>query len=166
MKWARAKTRGIPSLGPTARGCKGESKLTETLCAFNITRKSFLGLQVCRADTPFARLRGLLGRKRLSSNEGLWMVPSQGVHTIGLMFPTDIVYLDADLTVIHMIEHVPPFRITPIKMKAQTVLELGIRSIHSSRTQIGDKLLICSPETLKARWQDVQRATVAQGART
>src|SRR5713226_1134597 len=30
MKWARAKPRGIPSLGPTARGCKGESKLTET----------------------------------------------------------------------------------------------------------------------------------------
>ena len=140
--------------------------MPQTLCVFNTTRQSFLGLRVRRADTLFGRLGGLLGKMRLAYDEGMWIVPSQGVHTIGLMFPTDIVYLDADLTVIHMIEHVPPFRITPIKMKAQTVLELGIRSIHSSRTQIGDKLLICSPETLKARWQDMQRATVAQGART
>ena len=158
MKWARAKPRGIPSLGPTARGCKGESKLTETLCAFNITRRSFLGLQVGRADTPFARLRGLLGRKRLSSNEGLWMVPSRGVHTIGLMFPTDIVYLDAGLTVVRTIEHLPAFRIAPVKMGAQTVLELAVRSIYSSRTQVGDKLLICPPEALKERWCELRPA--------
>ena len=139
--------------------------MPQTLCVFNATRQSFLGLRVRRADTLCARLVGLLGKMRLAYDEGIWIVPSRGVHTIGLMFPTDIVYLDAELTVIHVIEHVSPFRITPIKTKAQTVLELGLRSIHSSRTQIGDKLLICSPETLKSRWQDMQRAVV-QGNRT
>ena len=31
------------------------------------------------ADTPWGRLKGLLGRARLHSNEGVWIVPSHGL---------------------------------------------------------------------------------------
>jgi len=95
-----------------------------------------------------ARLRGLLGFKRLGADEGVWIVPSRGVHTIGLLFTIDLVYLDADLKVLHLVEHFRPFGIAPVKIKAQTVLELPARAIGSSRTQVGDRLLICSPEGL------------------
>ena len=61
-------------------------------------RPPFVGVSV--ADTHFARLRGLLGRRRLRSDEGLWVVPCQGVHTIGVLFPIDVVYLDEALRVI------------------------------------------------------------------
>ena len=64
-------------------------------CAFNVTRQSFISLGVAVADSPFARLRGLLGKARLRSDEAMWVVPSHGVHTIGLRFPIDVIYLDA-----------------------------------------------------------------------
>ena len=132
--------------------------MAESLCAFNMTQQSFVGLRVSRADTMFSRLRGLLGRARLACDEGLWMVPSQGIHTIGLTFPMDLIYLDEECQVVHIVEHLAPFRIAPLKIKAHTVLELAARAVHSSGTQIGDQLLICSPETLKTRWQELKLA--------
>ena len=52
-------------------------------CAFNVTKQAFISLGVTVADTPFARLRGLLGKMRMRSDEAVWVVPSHGVHTIG-----------------------------------------------------------------------------------
>jgi len=126
-----------------------------------MTRQSFLGLRIHKADTLLSRLRGLLGRTRLAADEGLWVVPSRGVHTIGLLFPTDVVYLDEACVVVHVIEHLSPFRVAPVKIKAQTVLELPIRSVYSSRTQVGDRLLICSADSLRDRWQEQRVATKA-----
>jgi uncharacterized membrane protein (UPF0127 family) len=123
-------------------------RVPEALCAYNLTTQSFLGMNVSRADTMWSRLRGLLGRRRLQADEGMWMVPSQGVHTIGLLFAIDIIYLDAEMRVIHLIEHLSPFRIAPVKTGAQTVLELPVRTIYASRTKLGDKLLICEPDRM------------------
>ena len=89
--------------------------MAQTLYVFNLTRQSFLSLGVSPADTHMARLRGLLGRMRLRSDEGLWVVPCQGIHTIGLLFPIDVIYLDENRRVIHLIEHLGPFRIAPIR---------------------------------------------------
>ena len=124
--------------------------MPETMCAYNMTRQAFLGMNISCANTMLTRLRGLLGRRRLHQDEGLWMVPSQGVHTFGLLFSIDILYLDADMRVIHMIEHLSPFRIAPVKTGAHTVLQLPVRAIYASRTRVGDKLLICSPERMEA----------------
>jgi uncharacterized membrane protein (UPF0127 family) len=120
----------------------------ETLCVFNLDREAFLGLSVTRADTLFSRLRGLLGRRKLRSDEGLWTVPSQGIHTICLHFPIDLIYLDETNQVVHLIENLGSFRIAPIRLDCASVLQLPTRAIHSSNTQIGDKLLICSPEEI------------------
>lgn len=122
--------------------------MVETLCVYNLKRQSFLGLNVVRADTLFARLRGLLGRTRLYADEGLWIVPSRCIHTFGLLFSLDIIYLDEQMRVIHVIEHFRPFGIAPVKAKAQTVLELPVRTIYASRTQVGDQLIICKPEAM------------------
>jgi len=120
------------------------------LYAFNVTRQSFLSLGITAADTPFARLRGLLGRLHLRSDEAIWVVPSLGVHTIGLRFPIDVIYLDADSRVIRVIEHLPPLRIAPVLIQAASVLELPIRSVFGSGTQVGDEILIATPEEICA----------------
>jgi uncharacterized membrane protein (UPF0127 family) len=122
----------------------------ETLCALNLTRQSFVALSVRRADTMLSRLRGLLGKRRLDTNDGLWVVPSRGIHTIGLFFSIDVVYLDAEKTVVHLVERLSPLRFAPVKMNAHTLLLLPVQSIYTSRTKVGDKLLICSPEALPA----------------
>jgi uncharacterized membrane protein (UPF0127 family) len=133
-----------------------KSKPKETFYVFNQTRESFLSLGVTVADTHFARLRGLLGRRKLGPDEGLWVIPSQGIHTIGMLFPIDVVYLSQDLRVVHLEEHLGPFRIAPLRMNCHSVLELPARTIYTSQTQVGDEIVICSPEEMEIHWKAQQ----------
>jgi len=139
-----------------------ELTVEHTFYVFNLTRQSFLSLGVNPADTHLARLRGFLGRMRLRSDEGLWLVPCQGIHTFGLLFPIDVIYLDANLRVIHLIEHLGPFRIAPLRRHAGSVLELPTRTIYSSNTQVGDELLISSPEEMETYWRTQQASAGLQ----
>ena len=126
--------------------------MKRSVCAFNISRQSFINLGVTIADTPLARLRGLLGKMRMRSDEALWVVPSHGIHTIGLMFPIDVIYLDAHFRVVDIIESLGPLRIAPIRLHCASVLQLPARSISGSGTRIGDQLLICSQEAMDQYW--------------
>src|SRR5438045_624429 len=108
MHWIR------DGLGPDVGSLKGEKRGTRaTYCVFNRTRESFLSLRVTPADTHLLRLRGLMGRLRLKSDEGIWVVPSQGIHTIGLLFPIDLIYLDAGNKVVDVRESFGSFRMGP-----------------------------------------------------
>jgi uncharacterized protein len=120
----------------------------KTLYVFNVTRQTFLSLGVVAADTHLARLRGLLGKLKLRNDEGIWVVPCSGIHTFGLLFPIDAIYLDEQNRVVHLIEHLGPLRIAAVRRDCSSVLELPPRTIHSSNTRLGDELLICSPEQI------------------
>jgi uncharacterized membrane protein (UPF0127 family) len=130
-----------------------------TYCVYNQTRECFLCLGVTPADTVLARLKGLIGKLKLKLDEGLWIVPSQGVHTVGVLFPLDLIYLDENHRVIHVIEHFPRFRIAPLRTQAASVLELPTHTIYSSQTQPGDQLIICGVEEIEGR---LSRESVAQ----
>ena len=120
-------------------------------CVYNQTRECFLSLEVTAADTIFSRLRGLIGRLKLRSDEGIWVVPSRGIHTLGLLFPLDLIYLDEHHRVIHLVEYFPSFRIAPLKTQAESVLELATHTIYSSQTQPGDQLVICVAEEMEQK---------------
>src|SRR5580704_6502299 len=84
-------TRGpVATLSPRADSAMQKQKY----CVYNQTKESFLSLGVAAADTTMARLKGLMGKLTLGLDEGLWMVPSRGIHTLGVLFPLDLVYLD------------------------------------------------------------------------
>jgi len=100
----------------------------------------------------FSRLKGLIGRLKLRVDEGLWIVPSCGVHTLGVLFPLDLIYLNESHQVIHLIEHFPKFRIAPLRTQASSVLELPTHTIYTSQTQPGDQLLICAVEEIANRF--------------
>jgi uncharacterized protein len=138
----------------------------KTYYVFNQTRESFLSLNVTLTDTHVGRLKGLLGKLRLKGDEGIWIVPSQGVHTIGVLFAVDLIYLDRDNRVIHLEESFGPFRIGPVRTAGASVLELPTRTIYSSHTQVGDQLLICSPEAMEEFFgQEQWSALQAHGGR-
>jgi uncharacterized protein len=124
-------------------------------CVYNQTRESFLSLGVAAADTTLARLKGLIGKITLGLDEGLWIVPSRGIHTVGVLFPLDLVYLDENHKVIHVIESFPTFRISPLLTQAASVLELPTHTIYSSQTQPGDSLVICVAEEMEQRLKTV-----------
>ncbi|HEY3455180.1 MAG TPA: DUF192 domain-containing protein [Bryobacteraceae bacterium] len=133
-------------------------------CVFNKTRESFLSFSIAPADSHLSRLRGLAGKFRLKPDDGIWVIPSQGVHTIGLLFAIDLIYLDADYRVIHLIESFGTFRIGPIRTNCSSVLELPTRTIYSSQTQVGDELLICSLEEMEKYLKKNQTKTEFRAA--
>jgi uncharacterized membrane protein (UPF0127 family) len=137
--------------------------LKPPFCAFNITRQSFINLGVMVADTPLARLRGLLGKIRMRSDEAVWIVPSRGIHTFGLRFAIDVVYLDAQQRVVDTIENLKPLRITGIRWHCASVLELPARSIYRLGIEVGDQLLICSSEKMQDYWTSSSGAAAGNG---
>jgi uncharacterized protein len=120
-------------------------------CIYNQTRESFLSLGIAAADTTLTRLKGLIGKLTLGVDEGLWIVPSRGIHTLGVLFPLDLVYLDENNQVLHVVESFPTFRISPLITQAASVLELPTHTIYSSQTQPGDQLVICVAEEMEHR---------------
>jgi uncharacterized membrane protein (UPF0127 family) len=111
---------------------------------YNKTRETFIATKATVADSYFTRLIGLLGKTRrwAQLGKGLWIVPSRGVHTIGMLFPIDLIFLSDEKEVVHIEEHLRPFRISKVSLKATSVLELPPHTIYHSRTQVGDQFEI------------------------
>ncbi|HEY3972178.1 MAG TPA: DUF192 domain-containing protein [Candidatus Sulfotelmatobacter sp.] len=112
--------------------------------AFNQTRQAYLATAMAVADTHWTRLRGLLGLQQsdFRNGSGLWIVPCHGVHTFGMGFPIDVVYLDRGMTVIHIQNDLQPWRFAPVRSQAASVLELPSRIAAETRTAVGDKIEI------------------------
>ena len=112
--------------------------------AFNQTRQAYLATALAVANTHWTRLRGLLGLRSCDfrNGSGLWIVPCHGVHTLGMGFPIDVVYLDDAMTVIHIQRNLQPWRFAPVRTQAASVLELPCRTAAETRTAVGDKIEI------------------------
>ena len=117
---------------------------TNSLYVYNKTRETFVATEALLADSYLRRLVGLLGKtKRWATlGRGLWIGPSRGVHTIGMLFPIDLIFLGKNKEVVHVEEYVRPFRISKVSLKASSVLELPPHTIYRSGTKIGDQLEI------------------------
>jgi hypothetical protein len=111
---------------------------------YNRTREVFVATETTVADTYVRRLVGLLGKtsRWARPGRGLLIVPSHGVHTIGMLFPIDLVYLDHDNKVVHVEEHVRPFSISKVCLRAKSVLELPPHTIYRTGTRVGDRFEI------------------------
>jgi len=110
----------------------------KTVRAVNSTRGTVVGESIRIADSPLTGIVGLLGERDLPPGDGLLIIPCQGVHTLGMLFPIDIVVLDDEWNVIEVRRDLRPFRITPLFWRAAAVLELPSRTVDSSRTRVGD----------------------------
>ncbi|HWF37402.1 MAG TPA: DUF192 domain-containing protein, partial [Candidatus Acidoferrales bacterium] len=105
---------------------------------------TFVATEAIVADSYLRRLIGLLGKTQRWARfgTGLWIVPSRGVHTIGMLFPIDLIFLNKQKEVVHVEEHVRPFRISKVSLKASSVLELPVHTIYRSGTKVGDRFEI------------------------
>ncbi len=104
----------------------------------NRTRKVPLGDRVAIADTRWTRLRGLLGRPEPQEGEGLLIVPSRGVHMMGMRYSLDVVLLDGAGTVVALYPELPPWGKTRMHRGARVALELPAGSIERTGTSTGD----------------------------
>lgn len=116
-----------------------QAKTAERLSVRNETRNSILGTSVDVADTSGARQKGLLGRDGLSNGQGLWIVPCESIHTCGMRFSIDVLYLDRKRRVRKMLRALKPWRLS-MCLLAHSVLELPAGVIEQTGTKRGDQL--------------------------
>ena len=112
--------------------------------AFNRTRQVPLVTALAVANTHWSRLRGLLGLAPddFRNGNGLWIVPCHGVHTLGMGFPIDVVYLDREMKVVHVQSGLQPWRFGPVRARAASVLELPCHILAETGTVVGDRIEI------------------------
>ena len=112
--------------------------------AFNRTRKAYLATRLSVAGTHWSRLRGLMGKDaaRFPAGDGLWIIPSRGVHTLAMKFPIDVLYLDNDKHVVHVEENLKPWRVAKVSLQTASVLELPGNTLKASGTAVGDEIEI------------------------
>ena len=105
----------------------------------NVTRQTVLADRLEVADSGAKRSKGLLGRKGLFPGEGLWILPCESVHTFGMQFAIDLVYLDRKHRIRKVRGNVSPWRISAC-LSAHSVIELPSGIILETKTQAGDML--------------------------
>ena len=108
----------------------------------NITRNTTIAGAAAAADTPFARMRGLLGRKSLNAGEALLITPCQSIHMLFMTFAIDVAFVDRQGTVVGLCPGIRPFQFSPPFFKARSAIEVPAGAIASSQTQIGDTVQI------------------------
>lgn len=95
--------------------------------------------RVLRTSNPWDRLRGLLGRAPLRAGEGLLITPCASVHTIGMGYALDLVFLDRDGRVLQCVAGLVPRRFAAGRGAAMT-LELAGGALRALDLRIGEVL--------------------------
>jgi uncharacterized membrane protein (UPF0127 family) len=91
------------------------------------------------ADTSAKRRTGLLKHERLAPGEGLWIAPTEGIHTFGMKFPIDVLFLSRKRKVLKVRANMVRGRIA-LSLRAHSVLELPAGTAQETGTVAGDQL--------------------------
>ena len=105
----------------------------------NPLRDSTLADRALIADSSKTRKTGLLKHARLERGEGLWITPCEGVHTVGMKFPIDVLFLDKKRKVVKIRAAMPRWRMSAC-LRAHSVLELPSGTAEATQTAAGDQL--------------------------
>lgn len=100
-------------------------------------RPTTIGVQI--ASSFRTRLVGWLGRAAAPASRGLWIAPCDGVHTLAMRFPIDLVFVDAVGVVKRVDRCVRPWRMR-VCVGAHSVVELASGQIDALGIDAGDRL--------------------------
>lgn len=107
----------------------------------NLRTDNIVADKVHKADTFFRRLKGLLGTKNLPPGQALWIYPCNSVHTFGMNYAIDVVFLGGVHQVLKVVQAMQPGRMAFCR-SAQSVVELPAGVIAAADIQPNDILTI------------------------
>jgi len=108
----------------------------------NDTRGALLASNACLATTPGERRRGLIGRDGLEPGEALIIPRCRQVHTFGMRFTIDVLFVDGSGTVVRSCRGLPPRRISPVARRARQAIEFPAGALDRTETVEGDRLTL------------------------
>ncbi|MBM3858648.1 MAG: DUF192 domain-containing protein [Verrucomicrobia bacterium] len=105
----------------------------------NLTKNTLLSERCWFADSFWNRLVGLIGRRFFSEGEGMIFDRCRAIHTFGMRFAIDVVWLNKDFQVLRAVESLLPYRVCA-QPRAAFVLELPEGTIRRTHTAAGDNV--------------------------
>lgn len=108
----------------------------------NETRGTVLARESALADSFMRRGLGLMGKKSLPEGGGLVIRPCNGVVSFFMRFPIDVVFVDANGAVLHLVPNLTPWKTSKVVRGSKLVIELPAGTIGDTGTQVGDSISI------------------------
>lgn len=108
--------------------------------ALNTRNRKILADDVELAVRVTERMKGLLGRTQFIKGKSLWIKPCKSIHTIGMRFPIDIIFLDRNNIIINIKHHFLPNRMSTLFLNSASVLELPSGTLMTTDTRVGDQI--------------------------
>jgi uncharacterized membrane protein (UPF0127 family) len=87
-----------------------------------------------------ARAIGLLNRKDMAEQETLWILQCNSIHTFGMRFSLDCVFVDKHLQIVDILRNVKPHRLTWPRFRASSVFEFKAGNSAVAKLKLGDQL--------------------------
>jgi uncharacterized membrane protein (UPF0127 family) len=107
----------------------------------NVTRGTLIADRASMAGSSAERRTGLLKHNELLPGEGLWIAPCECVHTFGMKFAIDAIFLTKNKRVAKIAANLPRRRIA-LAIWADSVLELPAGTAARTNTCEGDQLAL------------------------
>jgi uncharacterized membrane protein (UPF0127 family) len=85
--------------------------------------------RVTEAKGFFARLRGLMYNKKLPAGQGLLIEPCNSIHTFGMRFSIDVLFLDSAGRILRAVRSLRPGRVFGPVKGGNAVLEMAAGSL-------------------------------------
>jgi protein-S-isoprenylcysteine O-methyltransferase Ste14/uncharacterized membrane protein (UPF0127 family) len=123
---------------------------------YNKTKNSRLSPRASAAGGALTRLTGLLGTSRPDPGTALYLSPCTGVHTFGMRYPIDVIFLDGGGRVLKILQNMVPNRISGIVPGARSVLEVPYGALANGQVQAGDELQVVVDENRALDWHGIK----------
>lgn len=107
-----------------------------------------LAAQVRLADSFWPRLKGLLGTAALPEGQGLLLRPCNSVHTFGMQYALDVVFLDSSWGIRKIVPDLASWR-GACCWGAAAVLELPAGTAHRQDLKVGQQLRCSQPACVR-----------------
>jgi hypothetical protein len=122
------------------------------------------------AATRKSRRRGLLGRRGLDETSAMLLAPCTAVHTVGMRFAIDVVFVDRQGYAVKIVRDLRPWRIA-LAAGASAVIEMAAGSLRWGQVLPGDRLYLApatepAPQAAAAEDADIRVAGGATSERT
>lgn len=94
------------------------------------------------ARSFWSRMRGLLGRSGLREGEAMVFERAASIHTVGMRFPIDAIFVDRDWRVVAIRAQLAPWKLVPPVVGGWGTVELEAGSASRFGVQIGDQIRV------------------------
>jgi uncharacterized membrane protein (UPF0127 family) len=113
----------------------------------NVTSGAVVARHMRKAASPWQRMAGLIGARALDPEGGLWIEPCSAIHTIGMRFAIDVVFLDRTGRVVALASDVPPLRPSIAHRGTAIVVELPAGRATHDAICVGDELVYVNSDS-------------------